>query len=427
MSQYQPDDFGQGQEQQYEQPIDGAALLAELIAKPAYKESTSYVPFQGTPDNEVKLSPAIVLQFFAKPTKSGKLCTYEQAVRFIMLCKARKLDPREGDAFLVGYDTKNGPEFHLITAHQAFLKRAEANGEFDGMTSGITVCHDETEDVKDIEGEIIPDGCRLIGGWARVYRRDRKHETYRRLDLRAFDKGISVWGTNKAGMIAKCAEADALRSTFPNSLGGMYMAGEVQPSDAPRVESPAHAPAPSAAVQAAVKQSKKQPSPTGAAPAPSAAAPAQTTPAAPVGSTAEAATAAAAAPASFPAGNPTPAPTTEGAGSPTPAPSTMVKCLKCGAQTAPGTCQNCGMDPATPSAAASRPNKGQQARAQVALEVAEMSDEDVLAFLMEAAGSGSPAWTKAKVLQKYAGTPQDADPDTRRKLTCSVKYYQLVG
>merc|ERR1711991_914366 len=56
---------------------------------------------------------------------------------FLMLCRARKLNPFEGDAYLVGYDSKDGAKFSLITSHQALLKRAELCQQFDGMESGL--------------------------------------------------------------------------------------------------------------------------------------------------------------------------------------------------------------------------------------------------------------------------------------------------
>jgi hypothetical protein len=54
----------------------------------------------------------------------------------------------------------------------------------------------------------------------------------KRIKLGTFNKGRSVWQTNPAGMIVKCAEADALRSSFPTELGGLYLQGEVQTDEA---------------------------------------------------------------------------------------------------------------------------------------------------------------------------------------------------
>lgn len=177
-----------------------------------------FTPFGG--GDKIKLSAAIVRKFVASKTRSGQEASDVDCMKFIMLCKARGLNPFEGDAFLQGYDSKDGPKFTLITAHQALLKRAEANPNFDGMESGVVV---NTEDgVKEYEGDMVFDGHILIGGWSRVYRRDRSKPSYRRLALKAFNTNQSRWEKDPAGMIVKCAEADALRSSFPLSVGGLY-------------------------------------------------------------------------------------------------------------------------------------------------------------------------------------------------------------
>lgn len=212
------------------------------------EKMVEYVPFQGT--DKIKLSSAIVRRFVASKTTSGQEASDTDCMKFIMLCKSRGLNPFEGDAYLQGYDSKDGPKFSLITAHQAFLKRAEAHVAYDGMESGVVVNVDG--EIQEYQGDMILDGHLLIGGWAKVYRKDRTHPTYRRVALKTFDTKRSRWEKDPAGMIVKCAEADALRSTFPNSLAGLYMqpereAVDITPADEkPRVkfEAPAiHAPA----------------------------------------------------------------------------------------------------------------------------------------------------------------------------------------
>lgn len=190
-----------------------------------FKLKTEFVPFLST--KSITLSPQIVIRYLCRRTKSGQSCSEEQAIRFIKLCESRGLDPWQGDAYIVGYDTKDGPEFNLITAHQAFLKRAEVHPEYDGMESGVVVTHSETDEIRDLQGDFIPEDCKLVGGWAKVHFKNRKVAIYRRLNVETFDKGFANWSSNKAGMIVKCAEADALRSSFPNSLGGMYLENEM--------------------------------------------------------------------------------------------------------------------------------------------------------------------------------------------------------
>lgn len=182
-----------------------------------------YRPFLS--EDPIQLSARQVIRWLCRPTKQGKVCTEDQAVRFLMLCKARQLNPWEGDAYLVGYDADGGPEFSLITSHQAFLKRAEAHPAYDGMDSGVIA--QRGEQILELPGDFLAKGDVLLGAWAKVYRKDRGRPTYRRLELKTFNKGYSRWKADPAGMIVKCAESDALRSTFPNNLAGMYFHGEM--------------------------------------------------------------------------------------------------------------------------------------------------------------------------------------------------------
>lgn len=183
-----------------------------------------YLPF-GNKDM-IKLSLSIVKSYIATPTKQGKLPTDKDIMNFIMLCKSRELNPFEGDAFLIGFDTQDGPKFNLITAHQAFLKRAVADDNYDGMESGIVV-KDENGVILDRQSDFIYPGDTLLGGWARVHDKTKSVPILRRLNLEPYNKGLAQWKTNPAMMIVKCAEADALRSAYPNRVGGMYLREEM--------------------------------------------------------------------------------------------------------------------------------------------------------------------------------------------------------
>lgn len=185
-----------------------------------------YIPFGS--DEEVKLNVWIVQNMVATPTKSGKKPNAVDCWKFMMLCKARHLNPFEADAVLTGYDMKDGSaKFSLITAHQVFLKRAEANQQFDGMESGVILLRDNNV-LEEREGDLLLKGDVLVGGWAKVYRRDRSKPFYRRLTLSVFNTGYSRWEKDPAGMVVKCAEADSLRSAFPTHLGGLYITEETQ-------------------------------------------------------------------------------------------------------------------------------------------------------------------------------------------------------
>jgi len=155
----------------------------------------------------------------------------------MMMCRARRLNPFEGDAFLIGYDGREGPQFSLITAHQAFLKRAEVNEHYDGMQSGLIVKNQDGA-VVEIEGDFYDETQTVLGGWAKVHLKNRTHPVYRRIRLKRFQKNFGVWLDDSAGMIVKCAEADGMRSAFPTVLGGLYLREEVEKEPTMRVATP---------------------------------------------------------------------------------------------------------------------------------------------------------------------------------------------
>ena len=62
----------------------------------------------------------------------------------------------------------------------------------------------------------------MLGGWAEVSRKDRDIPVRVELSMKEFSKNQSTWRTMPATMIRKTAIVNALRETFPDTLGGMY-------------------------------------------------------------------------------------------------------------------------------------------------------------------------------------------------------------
>lgn len=187
-----------------------------------------FVPFGAV--DKIKLNVTLVRNYLATPTRSGRMPTDRDCTRFMMLCYAKGLNPWEGDAFLVGYDTDvNGvkmAQFSQITAHQAFLKRAELNPEYDGMKSGIILLNEDETTTTDREGDFHLPNEIVVGGWATVFFKTRKYPITRRIRMNRFNTGYAEWKKDPAGMSVKCAEADALRSAFPTKFSGLYLKEE---------------------------------------------------------------------------------------------------------------------------------------------------------------------------------------------------------
>lgn len=162
-------------------------------------------------DAEITLSAWHVYKYLAKPTKKGVMPGNDDCIKFTIMCRQRKLNPWTGDCYLLGYDTNDGPQFTIITAHQALLSRAELHPKYEGMQSGVIVSYmgkdatgNDVLQFEEREGDLTYSGETLLGGWAKVFRSDRKLPSYQRLKLQTYDKGLSQWKKDPAGMICKC-------------------------------------------------------------------------------------------------------------------------------------------------------------------------------------------------------------------------------
>ena len=65
-------------------------------------------------------------------------------------------------------------------------------------------------------------GDTLVGGWARVYRKNFKVPVEIFVSREEYDKKQSTWNAMPATMIRKTALVNALREAFPEDLGNMY-------------------------------------------------------------------------------------------------------------------------------------------------------------------------------------------------------------
>ena len=174
---------------------------------------------------DVNLSFQIVRNFL---TRGNAAVSDAEVIQFIALCRANQLNPFIGDAYMVKYkprDERPAEPAQMIISKAAFMKRGEAAPQFSGYQAGVILLRDKQ--VVELEGSFFLPGDTLVGGWAKVYRKDREHPIVARVRLQEYNKNKSTWAAMPGTMIRKVAIAQAFREAFPFAVEGMYTPEEM--------------------------------------------------------------------------------------------------------------------------------------------------------------------------------------------------------
>jgi len=197
----------------------------EIVEKKDKKELIVEYEVEG---QKIKLTPKIVQEYIVG---SNVQITNQEFKLFTELCKVRKLNPFLREAYLIKYDTKVPAQ--LVVGKDAILKRAVLNQNYDGMESGIIVQREDGT-IEERQGTFRLGDEQLVGGWAKVYRKDWSHPIYSSVSFSEVAQKKnggqlnSNWSTKGATMVEKVAKVRALRETFVEDLAGMYEVEEMQ-------------------------------------------------------------------------------------------------------------------------------------------------------------------------------------------------------
>ncbi|GBG94621.1 phage recombination protein Bet [Ligilactobacillus salitolerans] len=155
----------------------------------------------------------------------GRISDQEVAM-FINLCKFQHLNPFLKEAYIIKFGSQPA---QLITSKEAFMKRAENHPQYAGIKAGAILLRNN--EVVYSNGAFALRTDKVVGGWADVFRKDRKEPHRVEISMQEFSKGQSTWNTMPATMIRKTAIVNALREAFPEALGGMYTEDDKNPND----------------------------------------------------------------------------------------------------------------------------------------------------------------------------------------------------
>jgi phage recombination protein Bet len=209
-------------------------------------EERAVVTYKPELGDVVKLSPGIVRNML---TSGGQPPTDQEVLLFISTAKHLRLNPFLREIYLIKYSPKYPAA--IVIGKDAYHRQAVANPDYDGHEAGIIV--ESTKGAEIVTERRIGTFKRsdetLLGGWAKVYRKNWHHPIEIEVSLEEYiqtkQDGTpnAMWSKKESTMICKVAKVQAWREAFPGILQNLRDEAEIDYSklpDAPQTESVTH-------------------------------------------------------------------------------------------------------------------------------------------------------------------------------------------
>lgn len=184
-----------------------------------------------TDNGIVQLSPETVKRYLVSGDASK--VTEQEIAMFIKLCEYQKLNPFLREAYLIKFGNEPAT---LVTGKETFTKRAAKSKLCNGYEAGIVVQRKDGS-IEYRKGTLVAPNETLIGGWAKVYRKDWSTPLETSVSLSEYarktkdGKLMSNWAKMPATMIRKVALVQALREALPEEFQGLYSPEEMPVDD----------------------------------------------------------------------------------------------------------------------------------------------------------------------------------------------------
>ena len=186
----------------------------------AEQKNTGLVEYEANGEM-VKLSPAMIKKYLVS---GGGNVTDGEVMMFLSLCRYQHLNPFLKEAYLIKFGSTDPAT--IVTGKDVFTKRADANPNYKGKKAGVVVLKKDGS-IEEREGTMVLPDEKLVGGWAKVFIKDKEPE-YQSVSFEEYagkkkDGTLnSQWSKKPATMIRKVAVVQALREAFPDRFQGMY-------------------------------------------------------------------------------------------------------------------------------------------------------------------------------------------------------------
>lgn len=173
-------------------------------------------------------SPAVYLDLIKTQVlgvdRQGKARSDEDLMLFLYTCKRTGLDPLVNQIYAVfRWDSRLGKEKMTIqTGIDGMRLVAQRTGEYAGQDDATYLPEDESSQYP-VKATVTV--YKMIGGARVPFTATARWNEYAQYDKE--NKLTGLWAKMPYLMLAKCAEALALRKAFPNELSGIYAREEM--------------------------------------------------------------------------------------------------------------------------------------------------------------------------------------------------------